>query len=111
MTRSEKAAELIRAYAGTANAFGIRSDDRHFALGQSLPCSRIWVDGDPTEELLDGVSVTGIRYAEDADKALRLNERCYNYGQPMYLVAGDFVGYGEDDGEYILADAVVIGIL
>lgn len=111
MTRLDKIIDAINNYHGCGGYFGNRSDDRSYDVGNILPASRVWADNNVTDEILDGTSTTGIRYIEDAGKALTYHEASYNYGQPMYLVAGDLVGYGEDAGEYIISDAEVIAIL
>lgn len=111
MTKLEKILSVIENYDGSADAFGLRSDDRDLQIGEIFPASRVWEAGEATEELLDGTSVTGIRYAEDAAKALDLQLSVYNYSQPLYLVAGTVNSYGEDEGEYILEDAEVLAIL
>lgn len=111
MTKLEKILSVIESYDGSAEAFGLRSDDRQIQIGEIFPVSRVWDDGKATEEMLDGTSVTGFRYAEDAAKALDLQMSVYNYGQPLYLVAGSVNSYGEDEGEYILEDAEVLAIL
>lgn len=111
MTKLEKILSVIESYDGSAEAFGLRSDDREMQVGEIFPASRAWEDGEATEDLLDGTSVTGFRYAEDAAKALDLQLSIYNYGQPLYLVAGNVNSYGEDAGEYILEDAEVLAIL
>ena len=111
MTKLEKILSVLENYEGSADAFGLRSDERDLQIGEIFPASRVWDDGEATEELLDGTSVTGFRYAEDAAKALELQLSVYNYGQPLYLVAGNLNSYGEDEGEYILEAAEFLAIL
>ena len=82
-------------------ARGIRMDDKLFVLGETVPNSRIWVDGEPTDQYLDGVSVIGYPITTDG---------LYVYDH-AYLVEGDAREFGEDDGELILRNARVIAIL
>lgn len=89
---------------------GIRVDDGvEYNIGDCVAASRVWDDGDPTDETLNGTSCIGIRYAEDIDKALDLAG--YYYGDHIYLIGGNSMEHGEDAGEYVIEDAVVVEVL
>lgn len=82
---------------------GIRvQDDYTFELGMLNHVSHIWDDGDDTGEELPGVCV--IR----ADRAELANTY---YGDHIAIIGGNHIEYGEDDGELIVSDPVVIEVL
>jgi outer membrane lipoprotein SlyB len=86
------------------NGYGIRVQDKPFALGTIDHVSNKWVDGEDTKEQLGGICVTEL----DGISA----SRCGEYdGKYMALVGGDYVGAGEDDSEAILTNASVIAVL
>lgn len=82
-----------------STGLGVRRDDDAYAVGDILPPSRLWDDGEPTEEVLDGTS------AIDPRKAPLLSQYLGRY---LYLLAGDYHTYGQDEGEVILRPAKVI---
>lgn len=92
---------------------GIRvDDDVNYSVGDQTAPSRIWADGDPTEDTLNGTSCIGLRTDAGAeDIAAALDAADSYYGNRLYLIAGDSMEYGEDAGEYIIRDAVVIAII
>ncbi|MCD8367844.1 MAG: hypothetical protein LUC48_07460 [Clostridiales bacterium] len=81
--------------------FGIRVQDVPFEMGEMTHVSHVWDDGDDTGEELNGVCVTRI---EDA-------KRNHYYGDHVALIGGTAWEYGEDDGEVIISDPVVLAIL
>lgn len=97
---------------GDYTYYGIRVDvDVDYSVGDYTSDSRIWIDGESTEEMLNGTSCVGLRYADETDvtKAIKIAE---NYaGNRIYLIGSDSMEYGEDEGEYILENAVVVAIL
>lgn len=76
---------------------GIRTQEMPFELGEMAHVSHVWEDGEETNAELPGVCATSInacvfpRY----------------YGEPVAIVCGNNVEYGEDVGELIIADPVV----
>lgn len=70
-------------------------------VGQILEPSFVWVDGEITDEQLDGTS--GI--------ALDSNPSCGYMGDCIAIIAGDESAYGEDAGEIIINNAEVISVL
>ena len=85
--------------------------------GDELPPSNQWDDGTDTGEALDGTSAVRIDSdTEDAAlKAIRLigahgkpGPNGYYYGDQVVLIKGKKSGVGEDVGEILLNDAVVV---
>lgn len=97
------------------NHFGIRSEDRSLEEGYELEASHDWEDNEMQDELLSGTCATGIGYLwldgeqEDVDtlqKAISANGG--RYGDHVYIIGGDSYEDGNDDGEVIISDAIVI---
>lgn len=87
--------------------YGIRcEEDTMRQVGEELDNSRIWIDNEPTEETLNGTSCIGIESAEDVGKAMELIKNYY--GNCLYIIAGDYREYGEDEGEHIIQNATVV---
>lgn len=82
---------------------GVRVQDVPFALGEMEHKSHVWDDGDDTGEELDGVCVQDV-------KTLSKYHNDY-YGDYIAVVAGNDYSYGEDAGELIINDPVVVAIL
>jgi len=70
--------------------------------GDTLPPSYRWVDGEPTDELLDGTSAVDIKS--------RGSIPCDYRGTRVLVVGGTDVGSGEDVGEVLVEHAVVLAI-
>lgn len=86
---------------------GIRVQEETYGLkvgDKVIHNSRVWVDGEETEEELDGVSATMYSAMDHTD-----NEYMGRY----ILILGDnkMSGYGEDEGEIILSYPTVLAIL
>lgn len=82
---------------------GIRFQSEAFELGAISHHSHVWVDGEDTCEELDGICVQKI---ETIGK--------YNneyFGDHIAIIAGNEYSYGEDAGEVIINDAIVVEIL
>ena len=98
-----KAKEIANEFMLDYEKIAIRVQDVPFSMGAMDHCSHVWVDGEETEDTLDGVC------AQDIETIDRYNN-CY-YGDHVAIVAGNDYTYGEDAGEIIISDAVVIAIL
>ena len=96
-----KAKEVAEEANWDYEAVGVRVQDVQFELGEMDHVSKVWIDGEETDEELDGVCVTDVN-------SLGVNEY---YGEHMAVVAGNKFCYGEDFGEMIIKDAQVIAIL
>ena len=93
--------------------YGVRCCDDDLARGDKVPASRVWDDGEPTDEMLAGASCLkvahdGIGPAHILDHLARLSSYV---GDHVYLVGGHYASYGEDDGEIVIEDAVVIDVI
>ncbi len=82
---------------------GVRVQEVPFAVGPMEHCSHIWDDGNDTGEELDGVSVT------EVDSLARVSG--YYYGDYLAIVCGNRAEYGQDIGELVIADPVVVAII
>lgn len=79
--------------------YGLRMHDGETSIGEILPNSFVWIDGDWTEEELDGTCAVDLRN----QKAEQL---CSTYFGNAIVIAGNSASYGEDDGEIIICDAI-----
>lgn len=96
------AKEIAKEFAFDYEKIAVRVQDVPFTAGPMDHCSHVWVDGEETDETLDGVC------GQDITTIDRYN---HNYcGSHVALVAGNDYTYGEDAGEIIISDAVVIAI-
>lgn len=80
---------------------GVRVQEQAFDLGTIKHRSHVWDNGEDTGAELDGVC---------ACKLERLGVNRY-YGNHAAIICGNDAEYGEDDGEIIIRDAVVVKIL
>ncbi len=98
---------------------GIRFSDEEYKVGDDVENSHNWVDGDWTDEELDGASTVNVAEPWSYDSLDELKETAikrlnkagrypYDYA---YLVAGTSSDYGEDTNESIIRNAEVVGIL
>lgn len=87
--------------------FGIRIQEQAFELGTIDHNSKVWIDGEETDEELDGVCTIDLDSPEAAEV---LNGNGY-FGSHIALLAGDRYEYGCDAGEVILKDAEVLYII
>jgi hypothetical protein len=103
----EEIAEALRS--GEHRYYGLRVTEDPLEIGKAAPASRHWVDGNPTDEMLDGPSVYEIRREEDIDRALAAAgfstghrpAAGYYYGPHVSLIGSDKAQAGEDAGEMI----------
>ena len=95
--------------------WGIRVVERHPAVEPLEESSRLWVNGEPTEHTLPGVSVIEIkgRGKEAIDTAIEhagiggSGPNGFYFGKYVLLVRGDYWGDGQDEDEAIFKNAVV----
>lgn len=83
---------------------GIRIQENEFTEGEILDNSYVWVDGECTDEELDGTCAINL---DDAKLAL-VNGY---YGEHVAVIAGDSQEWGQDAGEIIIREAIVIEVL
>lgn len=99
----KKIEEIVEEFEFDYEKIAIRVQDVPFSMGPIDHCSHVWVDGEETEDTLDGVC------GQDVNTIDRYNN--VYYGEHVAIIAGNDYTYGEDAGEVIISDAVVIAIL
>lgn len=90
--------------------FAIRTQDVPFSLGKIDHKSLVWIDGDMTDEELDGISATAID-PDDIVKSLSRHSREGYEGEHIAILAGKESKAGEDPFEIIMEAPDVIAIL
>ena len=71
-------------------------------IGEKLPPSRRWIDGEPTDEILPGTSALLAGAVEQYAPA-------YSSVLPYcYQVTGQSAGYGEDPGEEMVKNCIIV---
>lgn len=107
MNSAQHTIESINAAADSWYVLGLRYDSRELEIGEEVGDSYRWDDGEDTGEQLNGTC------AIDASRedALKLIAGYASMGR-LYLI-GSQRGYelGEDKGEIVIAEAVVIAKL
>lgn len=87
---------------GDYDFVAVRIQEVPFELGEIDHVSHVWVDGNETDEELAGIcgiNVKDLQYAGDY------------YGDYAAIICGDCAMGGEDMGELIIEDPVVVEIL
>lgn len=101
---------------------GIRADSRDYQIGDVMDNShQLFQDADCGGELVEEGPYAGFYDAGELDGtcALKISEdtveemigRVKTYGKKIYLIGGDSMEYGYDDGEIIIRGAEVIAVL
>lgn len=104
--------EAAQKYTNDYEIIGIRTQEEPFELGRINHTSHIWDNGDDTGDTLDGISATIIN-----SQAIIMHSDEHTYFSGFYfgnhkaIIGGNRFEYGEDDGELIIKDPVVVGIL
>lgn len=87
----------------------IRTQEVPFELGEMDHKSLVWVDGEETDEELDGVSATVCTNIKAVKE--HTGESFGGYcGQYTAIIGGSSYTYGEDVGEVVIEDAEVLYI-
>lgn len=81
---------------------GVRVQENEFAEGEILDNSFVWVDGEMTDEELDGTCAVKLEDAELANGY---------FGEHVAIIGSNSMEYGQDLGEIILRDAEVMEVL
>lgn len=85
------------------DAIGVRiQDDIPFELGPISHLSHVWDDGEDTGEELPGICTVNI----DA-----LSGSHIYFGDHVAIICGNCWEYGEDPGEIIISDPVVVRVI
>ncbi|AHG75459.1 hypothetical protein X808_9360 [Mannheimia varigena USDA-ARS-USMARC-1296] len=105
--------------------YGLRATTEFHDIGDELENSFVWIDGEKTDEELDGVSTMGIKNSDeqglieaiknlgrDACKKFDVDFKgCHSYvGQNFILVKGDSATAGEDKGESVIRNPIVVAV-
>ena len=103
----EKAKEIAKehVYDFCYGSIGVRVQPVPFELGPIDHVSHVWIDGEETDEELDGICACAI------DDLKHVNAYNEYFGDHVAVIGGNLEGFGEDEGEIILSDAEVIAIL
>lgn len=81
---------------------GIRVSDSEFTEGEILDNSFVWIDGEMTDEELDGTCAIMLKDARLASSY---------FGDHVAIIGSDSMEYGQDLGEIILRDAEVLEVI
>ena len=73
------------------------------AVGETVENSFVWIDGEKTSEMLDGTCAINLK-RKDVESLID----AYRYLGDMIVIAGDYMQYGDDDGEIVIQNAVRI---
>ena len=90
--------------------FAIRTQDVPFEAGRIDHKSLVWIDGEMTDEELDGISATVID-TNDIERSLNRHSREGYDGGHIAILAGSYSVPGEDAGEVVMENPDVIAIL
>ncbi len=95
--------------------YGIRFHYAEAKAGEYLECSKIWVDGEATDSLENGVCALDVFEMIDDEWTMEeiidsVSE--YEYGNgSVVIIAGNDMEYGEDRREIIIHDAIVVDVI
>lgn len=81
---------------------GVRVQENEFTEGEVLDPSFVWVDGEMTDEELDGTCAVRLEDAELANGY---------FGDHVAIIGSNSMEYGQDLGEIILRDAEVLEVI
>lgn len=107
MTKAEAIKNIIDRIDEIQDAYdygyiGIRVSDNEFSEGETLNNSFVWVDGEMTDEELDGTCSIMLKDAKLANAY---------FGDHVAIIGSDSMEYGQDFGEIILRDAEVLEVI
>lgn len=93
--------------------YGVRWIEDDATVGDALAPSHVWVDGDWTDDSLPGACAVEVASRDEAGLAAVLDRRGHlgTYSGRAYLVGSMHMEYGEDPGEIVMRDAVVVAVL
>lgn len=99
----EEIREIAEKYSMDYEKVCIRTQEVPFELGEMTHESSVWVDGEETDETLGGVCATDCNSSR-----VKCHLDGTYYRDYAAIVCGNDYEYGEDEGEIILHDAVVV---
>lgn len=89
----------------------IRTQEEPFEIGVIEHVSSLWDNGDETEVKLNGISGTMVKSEAvqmHCDKGYRYG---HYFGDHHAIICGNRAEYGDDVGEVVISDAVVVEVL
>ncbi len=106
---SKITAILAAVSSGEYAHYGLRvlEEEQLVQPGGTLRPSRVWENGEPTGQLLDGVSTIWVEGDEASIVRALRSARAY-YGHQVVLVGGNWGHAGRDFDEYVIEDPVVL---
>lgn len=97
---------------GEYEHYGVRAHRVAATVGQTLGNSRVWVDGECTDDELRGISTIKVRTAEEAESAIARLRKEYCWDNETVVLVGGYEGeWGEDAGEFIIRDNICLAVL
>lgn len=107
MTKAEAIKNIIDRIEEIEDAYdygyiGIRVSENEFTEGETLDNSFVWVDGEMTDEELDGTCAIMLKDAKLANTY---------FGNHVAIIGSDSMEYGQDFGEIILRNAEVLEVI
>lgn len=102
---------IIKNSKDESDFYSLRVDEKEYKINDILPSSRIWVDGNPTDDYTAGTS--GLRYNPSKENENILKDILpYKWaGDQIYILSGNNGQGGEDINEIIIEKPKVIGII
>lgn len=96
---------------GEYEHYGVRAHRVAATVGQTLGNSRVWVDGECTEDELAGISTIKVRDAAEIEAAVARIRQEYCWDNETIVLVGGYEGeWGEDVGEYIIRDNICLAV-
>ena len=107
--------QLAEKYLDQYDIVAIRTQEEQFSIGELNHISSVWIDGEETSDKLDGISATNINtYDINALKMHSCENTPYSgfyFGDYQAIICGNSYTIGEDAGEVIIHDPVVVEII
>ena len=111
LVSDEEAAVEIKRLLGAGDKharYGLRVTQEPLTVGSKPPNSRVWDDGDPTNDMLDGASTiefdpTDLDSIENAIRAATSYD-----GDHVSVIGADRYEFGQDKGELVMKDGRVV---
>lgn len=92
--------------------YGVRAHRAEAEVGAYLGKSRVWVDGEMTDDELGGISTIRVKDEAGIAKAIDLLRRVYCWDDERIVLVGGHDGeWGEDVGEYVIYDNICLAVL
>lgn len=106
---------IAKKYKNEYEIVAIRTQDIDpFELGEMDHESKVWEEGEETEEYIGGICATdiessGVRmHSSEYDQVAYCG---YYFGEYQAIIGGNRYKLGEDDGEVIIFDPIVLEII